>query len=139
MFDWLRKMLPYGASDRKLVRHTALTVRDGQIGFIATEVVEADLRRKLQALKGEFLLSANPDGSIEAACNACRVPLVVTPKDQLHWLRCSQCRGLSFSPTPNVNRDIQFAIQDGKAFEYESNYVQQLPPGLVPPFSAEEV
>jgi uncharacterized protein YegJ (DUF2314 family) len=139
MFDWLRKMLPHGTSERKLVRHTALAIRDGQIGFVTTEVVAADFRRKLQTLKGEFLLSAKPDGGVEAVCNACRVPLVVAPKDQLHWFRCPQCRGLSFNPTPNVNRDVQFAIQDGKAFEYDSNYVRQLPPGLVPPFSAEEV
>jgi uncharacterized protein YegJ (DUF2314 family) len=132
-------MFSHGPSERKLVRHVALTIRGGEIGFIAAEVPETEFRRKLQEKKGEFLLRAKPNGDVEAVCNSCRVPLVVAQKDQLHWFRCPRCHGVSFNPTPNVNRDIQFAIQDGKAFEYESNFVRQLPPGLVTPFSAEEL
>jgi hypothetical protein len=139
MFDWLRKVLSRSASERKLVRHTALAFRGFEIQFIATEVVEADFRQKLKGQKGELLLRAKLDGQVAAICKSCRVPLEVVQKDQLHWFRCPQCRGLSFNPTPNVNRDVQFAIQDGKAFEYEVNYLRELPPGLIPPFSAEEV
>src|SRR5262249_39180032 len=128
-----------GASERKLVRHTALALRGSEIQFIATDVVEVEFRRKLQGQKGEFLLRAKLEGDVEAACNSCRVPLEVAQKDHLHWFRCPQCRGLSFNPTANINRDVRFAISDGKAFEYELHYLRQLPPGLVPPFSAEQV
>ena len=139
MFDRIRKMFSHTTSEPRLVRHTALTFRDGEIGFIMTEVDEAEFRRKLSGLKGELLLRAKPDGEVEALCNSCHVRLVVAQKDQLYWFRCPRCHGVSFDPTPNVNRDVQFAIQDGKHFEHESNYVRQLPPGLVPPFSAEEM
>jgi hypothetical protein len=139
MFDWLRKMFSRGPAERKLVRHFALAFRGAEICFVSQEVVETEFRRKLQEIKGEFLLRTKPNGDVEAICKSCRVPLVVAQKDQLHWFRCPCCHGVSFNPTPNVNRDVQFAIQDGQAFEHESNYVRQLPPGLVPPFSAEEV
>ena len=139
MFDRLRKLFSGRGSERKLVRHVALAVREGEIGFVAAEVEETAFRRKLQEMKGEFLLRTQPNGNVGATCNSCRVALVVAQKDHLHWFRCPRCHGISFDPTPNVNRDVQFAIQDGKAFECESNYVRQLPPGLIPPFSAEEV
>jgi len=109
---------------------TALAFRDGEIGFVATEVDEAELRRKLQGLKGELLLRAMPDGDVEALCNSCHVRLVVAQKDQLYWFRCPRCHGISFDPTPNVNRDVQFANQDGKAFEHQTNYIRPLPPGI---------
>ena len=139
MLDWFRKLSGAPTNERKLIRHTALAVRDGEIGFIATDVEEKEFRRKLQEVKGEFVLRTKVNGDVEAFCKSCRIPLIVVQKDQLHWFRCSHCQGISFSPTANVNRDVQFAIHDDKPFECESNYVRQLPPGLVPPFSADEV
>jgi hypothetical protein len=140
MFDWLRKLFSHGPSERKLVRHVALEIRGGEIGFIAAEAPETEFRRKLQEKNnGDFLLRAKPNGDVEAVCKSCRVPLVVAQKDQLHWFRCPRCRRVSFYPTPNVKRDVQFAVQDGKAFEYEGHFVRALPPRLVPPFSAEEI
>jgi hypothetical protein len=139
MFDWLGKLFSRGHSEPKLVRHTALAVRGGKIGFVAQEVAEAEFRRMAQEKKGDFLLRAKPDGDVEAYCKSCDVGLVVAQKEQLYWFRCPRCHGISFNPTPNVNRDVQFSIQDGNAFEYELHYVRALPPGLIPPFSAEEV
>jgi len=139
MFDWIRRMFSHSASQPRLVRHTALAFRDGEIGFVTTEVDEAEFRRKLGGLKGELLLRAKPEGDVEALCNSCHVRLVVVQKDQLYWFRCPRCHGISFYPAPNVDRDVQFAIQDGRSFEHELHFVRQLPPGLVPPFSAEEL
>jgi uncharacterized protein YegJ (DUF2314 family) len=139
MFDWLRKMFSRGPSERKLVRHTALTVNGWEIGFVAVEVPEAEYRRKVREKKGEFLLRAKPDGSVAAICNSCRGPLNVVQQDELVWFRCPLCRRVSLNPTANVQRNVQFAIHDGEPFEEEMYYIRSLPPGLDPPFSAEEV
>jgi tetratricopeptide (TPR) repeat protein len=64
--------------------------------------------------------------------------LEVASQEELVWLRCLLCRRVSFNPIWNVQRDIQFAIQDGTPFEYEQYFVRQIPPGLVPPFAQQE-
>jgi hypothetical protein len=138
MFDWLRKLLSRDSTKRTLVRHVAIAFRGGETSFVAVEVPEAEYLRKVREKKGEFLLRAKPDGDVVAICNSCRVPLDVAQQDELVWFRCPHCRRVSFNPTANVQRNVQFAIQDGEAFEEEMYFVREIPPVMVPPFAAEE-
>ena len=108
MFDWLRKVLSRSASERKLVRHTALAFRGFEIQFIATEVVEADFRQKLKGQKGELLLRAKLDGQVAAICKSCRVPLEVVQKDQR---ALSQRARLGTSPNLSTNHPMFRRLQ----------------------------
>jgi hypothetical protein len=97
-------------------------------------VPESRLREMLAEGGKDLILRTSPDGAVTATCKMCRRTVELAERGGLLWFRCPTCRRVSFNTLANVRRDVRFAIEDGKPFEYEIFYLQQLPPELRPPF-----
>lgn len=90
------------------------------------------LVQKLKAPK-DFRVRVTKTGAVTAECKLCRKQPRSAEKDNLLWLQCSTCGGLTFVPLKNLQRDAELASEEGGVFEYELFLVRDLPPGLSPP------
>jgi hypothetical protein len=105
-----------------------------EIAFARVEIPEERLREMLRTGEKDLILRTTASGVVTAACKACNQALDIAQDGELLWFRCPICRRVSFNAIANVHRDVHFATQDGKPFEYEVFYIDNLPPTLRPPF-----
>lgn len=102
--------------------------------FVHVPIPESRLREMLAEGGKDLVLRTTSEGTVSATCKACREVVDLVEKDGLLWLQCPTCRRLSFNAIANVHRDVRFATEDGKPFEYEIFYLKQVPQQLRPPF-----
>ena len=103
-------------------------------GFLRVELPEETIRARARGER-DFVLQATGDG-VSAVCKACARALDILEDGGLVWFRCPGCSLVSFYPVANVQRDIQFAIKDGKPYVSDLFYMRQLPATLKSPFAA---
>jgi hypothetical protein len=105
-----------------------------EIEFTRVAVPEERLREMLCTGKKDIRLRTTAAGAVTAECKACSQALDIAQDGELLWFRCPTCRRVSFNAIANVHRDVHFSAKDGKPFEYEIFYVDDLPSPLQPPF-----
>ena len=106
--------------------------RPTQPELVRVDVGEDKLREMLKGAR-DFRIRVGLDGTVTAHCKSCNVPMRTAEQDEIFWFRCPGCNRVSICPVGNVARDTQFAIKDGKPFEYELYFIKDLPPELKSP------
>lgn len=102
-------------------------------GFLRVELPEDQIRAMARGDR-DFELKATGEGLVSAVCIACAQAPEILQDSGLVWFHCQKCHGVSFYPVVNVQRDIQFAVRDGKPFVSDLFYMRQLPSTLKSPF-----
>jgi hypothetical protein len=102
-------------------------------GFLRVELSEDQIRAMARGDR-DFVVQATGEGHVSAVCKACAQALEIHLDRGLVWFHCPKCDRVSFDPAANVQRDIQFAIRDGRPFVSDLFYMRQLPVTLTSPF-----
>jgi hypothetical protein len=106
--------------------------RSMQPELVRVDVGEDKIREMLKGAR-DFRIRVGLDGTVTAHCKSCNVPMRTAEQDEIFWFRCPGCNRVSICPAGNIARDTQFAIKDGKPFEYELYFLKDLPPELKSP------
>jgi hypothetical protein len=102
-------------------------------GFLTFPLPEDKIRAMSRGDR-DFVLQATGEGYVSAVCKKCVQALEILQDGGLVWFRCPRCELMSFYPVANVQRDIQFAIKDGRPYVSDLFYIRQLPETLKSPF-----
>ena len=104
-------------------------------GFIRYQMSEEKIREMAQGDR-DFVVQVAGEGQVSAVCKACVRALELREANELIWFHCPKCDRVSFYPIANIQRDIQYAIRDGRPFVSELFYFSELPATLTSPFAA---
>ena len=100
--------------------------------LVRVDIGEDKVREMLKGTR-DFRIRVALDGTVTAHCKSCDVPMRTAEQGGIFWFRCPGCKRVSLCPAANIARDTQLAIKDGKPFEYELYFMQDLPPQLKSP------
>jgi hypothetical protein len=104
-------------------------------GLLAVAVAEEDLVRQAKIPKDVCvsLVSRGSEGEVSARCRRCSTQMSSVQKDELLWFICPLCKGATFSPLPNLRRDLDYASRQGGRFELDLYYLNEDSRRLMPP------
>lgn len=116
---------------REILQKFGWSKRNDVPAIVKIEVPDQVIREKMKESR-DFIMKITAARDVSAYCKGCATDMFVAQDEMLIWFHCKSCNRYSFNPPGNVNRDANYAAQDGKPLEYEAFFID-FPPQLKPP------